>query len=279
MSKKFFSVIIPTYNRLDFLKKSIDSVLNQSFKEFEFLIIDDGSSDGTVEYLDSRSIKYLTISKRDAPQGVSRARNHGIENTSAPWVCFLDSDDQWLPSKLERQFEFIKEFPGFQINHTQERWIRNELRVNQMKKHVKGGGDQFERCLELCVISPSTVCLKRELLQKWRGFREDYLVCEDYDLWLKICATEKVGFIDEELIEKYGGHEDQLSRKFFAMDYYRVKSIKWILEHLDLSEDQRVLAKGVLIKKAEILLKGYKKHNNLDNYDEISYILNSVMGV
>ncbi len=279
MSKPFFSVVIPTYNRFELLKRSIDSVVNQSFKDFELIIIDDGSSDETLKYLESQGLNFLTVSEKNKPEGVSRARNIGVDKTKADWICFLDSDDVWMPLKLEEQYKFIENFPELKINYTQERWIRNGIRVNQPKNHKKGGGDQFEASLDGCIIGPSTVCLRRDLLMSWDGFREDYVVCEDYDLWLKISTNEEIGFIDTELIEKYGGHEDQLSRRYVAMDYYRVKSIKWVLDHIDLNEHKQIRAKEVLIKKAEILLKGYKKHDNLDNYDEIRYILDSIVGV
>jgi len=279
MSKPFFSVIIPTFNRLELLKKSIDSVLKQSFESYELIIIDDGSSDDTLEYLESQALRYLCVSDKDQPQGVSRARNIGINKTQAEWICFLDSDDIWFPSKLEEQFKFIKKFPHFKINYTQERWIRRGVRVNQRIKHQKSGGDLFNRSLEMCLIGPSTVCIRRDLLERYNGFREDFIVCEDFDLWLKVTAREEVGFIETELIEKYDGHEDQLSKRFVAMDYYRVKSIKWVLDNLELSEHKQERAREVLIKKAKILLNGYKKHDNLDNYDEISYILDSIVGV
>ncbi len=269
---KFFSVIIPTYNRKDFLERSINSVLNQSFKDYELLVVDDGSSDGTKEYLEKKGISFLSVGEQGVPVGVSKARNVGVSQTKGEWICFLDSDDEWLEDKLEKQHQFILENPEFKLVHGEERWVRNGVRVNQMKKHQKGGGDQFFRSLELCVISPSTVCLKRELYDLHKGFREDFSVCEDYDLWLKITSSEKIGFIEDELIIKYGGHEDQLSRKFKAMDYFRVKSIDWCLENLALNESQREESISVLKRKSEILMKGYQKHQNLDNFDEVHYI-------
>lgn len=266
----FFSVIIPSFNRLEFLKKAITSVQNQSFKDFEIIVVDDASKDLTEKYLSKlKDIKYLKNIKK---QGVSFSRNLAVKEARGEWLAFLDSDDQWFEQKLKYQYEYIQENKNIEILHSNERWIRNGVRVNQMKKHKKSGGDIFKRSLELCLISPSAVCLKKSLFEKMGGFREDFIVCEDYDLWLKISSEYEIGFIEEDLILKFGGHEDQLSQKYKAMDYYRIKSIDWILRNKKLKDDKKSYALEVLKRKCEILLKGYLKHNNFQNYDEILQI-------
>ncbi len=265
-----FSVIIPTYNRLEVLKRAVESVNNQTYEDYELIVVDDGSDDGTEAYLKELEIHHLRAG--ETPRGVSFARNLGVECSSGEWLAFLDSDDEWLPDKLERQLTFIEKNPLTRIVHGEERWIRNGVRVNPMKKHQKFGGDLFEASLNLCLISPSTVVLKRELFDEMQGFREDFIVCEDYDLWLKITSQEEVGFLKEELIVKYGGHEDQLSRRYRAMDYYRVKSIDWILDRGALETSKKSRAIEVLRKKSDILLSGYEKHNNLIHFDEIRKI-------
>jgi len=280
MSKPFFSVIIPTFNRRHVLSRAIDSVLNQSFKDFELIIVDDGSSDETQTYLDTiKDLQVFKTIKPEEPSGVSVARNVGVANANANWICFLDSDDEWMTQKLEKQYRWIKENPGARLVYGQERWVRNSKRVNKMNKHTKGGGDLFERSIELCLIGCSTVCLEKSLINELGGFREDFPVCEDYDLWLKVTSLYKVGFIEDELIIKYGGHKDQLSRKFKAMDYYRIKSMNWILKNRTLTPVRRELILTSMKTKCEILLKGYEKHNNLDNYAEVLYILENSVGV
>ncbi len=109
--------------------------------------------------------------------------------------------------------------------HGEEIWIRNGVRVNAMNKHQKSGGRIFKRCVDLCCISPSAVLLHRSLLADVGLFREDFPVCEDYELWLRISAFEAVGFIEEPLIKKYGGHEDQLSRSVVGMDLWRLRAL------------------------------------------------------
>jgi len=151
-------------------------------------------------------------------------------------------------------------------------WIRNGVRVNQMKKHKKSGGDQFKRSLELCCISPSSVCIEKVFFERLGGFREDFEVCEDYDLWLRVTKDHLIGFIETPLIIKYGGHEDQLSRKLKAMDLYRIKSILFIMKN-NLSIEQRKSCASTFLKKFTILEKGYKKHNRIEELSSLQLLL------
>lgn len=267
------SVIIPTFNRAATITRAIDSVLKQSYSCFELIIIDDGSTDATLEILK----KYEHIEKMkfffQENLGVSVARNRGIDMATGEYICFLDSDDEWLENKLKTQIHYLQLYPKSVCIHSNEIWIRNGSRVNQMKKHKKGGGKQFQPCLNLCLISPSTVFLKANILVELGGFRENFPVCEDYDLWLKLTSLYEIGYIDEPLIIKHGGHDDQLSRKYFGMDYYRILSIDWVLNHRDLLSDDREFAISTLIRKCHILIRGYLKHNNLKNLKEVQRIL------
>jgi glycosyltransferase involved in cell wall biosynthesis len=263
------SVIIPTYNRAYSLERAIKSVLTQSFPYYELIVVDDGSTDDTANLLEKYpQIKVIS----QANQGVSVARNNAVKQAQGKYLAFLDSDDEWLEHKLEKQYEFLQK-NDYVCVHSDEIWVRNGVRVNPMKKHQKGGGDQFKDSLSLCVISPSTIMLQKDVFNQLGGFREDYPVCEDYDLWLKLTARYKIGYIDDLLIKKFGGHQDQLSRKYFAMDFWRVRSIDEILDYQGLSMDKKEAAIVELLKKATILLKGYQKHQNLGaDYQQIKSI-------
>lgn len=267
------SVIIPTFNRKNYCQRAIESVFAGTYKNIEVIVIDDGSTDGTDELLSKCDFPIQYFKTKN--QGVSKARNFGVDKAKGQWISFLDSDDLWLENKLSKQVKLLEENPGLRLVHAEEIWIRNGVRVNQMNKHKKSGGDIFEASLKLCLISPSAVLLEKSLFIEMGGFREDFVVCEDYDLWLKIASIYPVGFVKEPLIKKFGGHDDQLSRKFFAMDYWRVRSLSWILEHRELDEDKRESVLRVLKKKCRILLNGYKKHQNFKDYDEVEKILTS----
>jgi glycosyltransferase involved in cell wall biosynthesis len=247
------SVIIPTYNRGWVIKDAIESVLAQDFKDFELIVVDDGSTDHTPEILISYQKDVRII--RQNNQGVSAARNRGIETASGRFIAFLDSDDLWLPQKLSHQVEFFNATPGALICQTEEIWIRNDIRVNPKKRHKKLSGMIFEPSLALCLISPSAVMLQRKLFDKVGIFDEKLPACEDFDLWLRISCRYPVYLIDIPLIIKRGGHGDQLSRKP-GLDKFRIQAIKKIIESNLLSESQRKAAQKALKEKAAIYAAG-----------------------
>jgi glycosyltransferase involved in cell wall biosynthesis len=261
--------------------RAIESVVNQQGVTWELIVVDDGSTDLTghivKEYIASRSqnnIHYFFIEN----SGVSNARNYGIQKAQGELIAFLDSDDEWLEGKLEMQHDYLQKNSHFPLVHSDEIWIRNGVRVNQMKKHKKGGGDIFLNSLKLCLISPSAVMIKKSILNEFDNFDPQMTVCEDYNLWLKITSKYEVGFINMPLIYKYGGHEDQLSRKYVAMDYWRVKSIDQLLRTNMVKDIYRESAIDVILKKCRVLLNGYVKHNNMDNYCEVEEIYNRHSG-
>ena len=261
------SVIIPTHNRCELLKRAVGSVLCQTFSDWELIIVDDASTDETCEYLnglDHPQIKSVILEEN---KGVSHARNRGRELATGEWIALLDSDDEWLKDRLKKQLEFAQENPDTPLIHGEEIWIRKGKRVNQKKIHQKSGGRILPRAFHLCLISPSATLMTAKLYDEMGGFREDYPVCEDYEMWLKVCCRYDVGFISEPIIRKYGGHEDQLSSRFRAMDFWRIKALDELYKkHRNfLSVEECKELKEVLLKKALILKQGYLKHNNLEN--------------
>jgi len=255
------SVIIPTYNRKNLLKRALHSASSQTFVPQEIIVVDDGSSDGTKDWVLER-FPYVRYIYQDN-SGVSSARNAGIKEAKGSWIAFLDSDDEWMPDKLEKQETAINDSKEAWLCHTNEIWIRNGVRVNQMKKHQKYGGDVFENCLDICRISPSSALIKKEVFEMVGLFDESLKVCEDYDLWLRITAVLPVIFLDEQLIIKYGGHADQLSRVDNGIEQYRIKSLEKILRSEFLSVDQSKSAKLHLLKKLKVFSNGLEKRNKL----------------
>ena len=139
------SVVIPTYNRRDTLARALDSVFAQTRTPFEVIVVDDGSNDGTSDWVREVYPEVRLLEQEN--QGVSAARNYGIREASGTWLAFLDSDDAWFPEKLASQVQALETSPDHRLCHTEEIWIRKGRRVNQMKKHRKSGGWIFERCL------------------------------------------------------------------------------------------------------------------------------------
>ncbi len=251
------SVVIPTHDRRDFLLEAIESVQGQTYKPHEIIVVDDGSNDGTGQTIRERAPGVRVI--RQPHRGVSAARNRGIREARGDYIAFIDSDDLWLPRKLEMEMEVFLENPDALVCHTDEIWIRRGVRVNPMKKHKKYGGWIYPRCLPLCIISPSSVVLKREVFEDVGLFDETLPACEDYDLWLRVTARFPVHFVEKPLIIKRGGHDDQLSRTFWGMDRFRVYALLKVLREDGLPHEWRSLTLEELKKKCRILVQGFEK--------------------
>ena len=198
------SVIIPTYNRCQLLRRALLSIYKQTVQADEIIIIDDGSTDSTRKMLGKEfpEVKY-TFQENT---GVSAARNMGVRQAIGEWFAFLYSDDEWLPNKLEKQLESLEKNPDMRICNSDEIWKRNGVRVNPKNKHNKKGGWIFQHCLPLCAMSPSSIIIHCSVFAQVGLFDLALPACEDYDLWLRITARYPVLFIDHPLIVKYGGH-------------------------------------------------------------------------
>jgi glycosyltransferase involved in cell wall biosynthesis len=255
------SVIIPVYNREATVQRAIDSVLHQTRRSDEIIVVNDASTDNTQEILKRYGdhIKVISLSENSGP---SRARNEGAKAAKSTWLAFLDSDDCWEKDKLENQTDYLRTYPFYQIIQSGEKWIRSGKRVNKCKHHEMTEGWIFEQSLERCMISPSGVLMRKSLIEQYGYFDEGLPVCEDYDLWLKISRHHPVGLDPTCSVIKYGGHVDQLSRKYPAMDKFRVQALLDLLGH---EEDERFRAKigAVLKKKLNILIQGYEKRDRL----------------
>lgn len=261
------SVVIPTFNRISLVARAIDSVLKQSLNPYEIIVVDDGSDDGTSEMIQNKYKSIKLIQQQN--NGVSAARNNGIKHAKGDWIGLLDSDDEWTEKKLENQVDRLIKTPEYDFCHTNEIWIRNGVRVNQRKKHEKYGGYIFDKCLDICRISPSSVLFRKNILDHVGWFDDQLPVCEDYDLWLRITAEYRILFIDDPLIIKYGGHDDQLSHGVEGIEFFRIKSLESLLERSELSTDNRILSIQMIIKKYNIYLNGLVKRKKQGEADQI----------
>jgi len=253
MNYPLVSVILPTFNRAWTLKDAIDSVLSQDYPNIELIIIDDGSEDNTQELLYSYKNKIMVLTQKNS--GVSAARNAGIKTSRGEFIALLDSDDAWDKRKISCQVGFFEQNPEALICQTEEIWIRNGKRVNPKIKHKKPSGMIFEPSLNLCLVSPSAVMMRRQLFEIKGYFNEDFTICEDYDLWLRVSSTLPIFLIDKPYTIKRGGHKDQLSN-FHSQDKFRIRSLLNLIKSNDLTEDQAAKAKKVLKKKCIIYGNG-----------------------
>lgn len=255
------SVVIPTYNRRATLGRCLESVFRQTRAVDQVIVVDDGSTDGTEDWIRSSFANINLVTQTN--QGVSAARNTGIQTASSQWIAFLDSDDVWLPTKIEKQIALLKANPEYKICHTEEKWIYQGSEKKIPASYRKRNGWIFEHCLPVCAISPSTAVIHCDLFDTVGLFDENLPACEDYDLWLRITASYPVALVDEPLIEKHGGQPDQLSNQR-GLDAYRIQALEKLLLTKSLNPAHRSLAIETLQSKCAILAKGAEKQGRAE---------------
>jgi glycosyltransferase involved in cell wall biosynthesis len=256
------SVVIPTYNRWNLSKRALSSVVNQTYPAHQIIVVDDGSDESLSDSLRNLfpSVQFL----RQENKGVASARNLGIKQSTGNWIALLDSDDEWEPRKLAKQMAFLEKSPELRAIHTEERWIRNGNEVTPPAYLDKSSHLLWERSLRHCLICPSSVLIHRSLFETVGHFDEKLTVCEDYDFWLRLLLEEVVGLVDEKLVIKHGGHDDQLSTTTWGMDRFRVMALQKILNNPLLSNDRRIKVIQVLHEKCGILAQGAEKRGKLE---------------
>jgi glycosyltransferase involved in cell wall biosynthesis len=264
------SVVVPTYNRAWCLAEALDSVLAQDVAGVELIVVDDGSTDDTPQLLAGYGERIRVL--RQENRGVSAARNAGIAAARGGLVAFLDSDDLWLPGKLRAQVDFFAAHPEALVCQTEELWVKDGRRVNPGRRHRKRGGMIFEPSLELCLVSPSAVMMRRELFERVGHFDEALPACEDYDLWLRVSLQHPIHLIATQLIVKRGGHADQLS-KGWGLDRYRIAAIMKLLNGDSLNELQRQVAMRVLRRKCTVYAGGCRKRGRTEEAEQYERLI------
>jgi glycosyltransferase involved in cell wall biosynthesis len=279
MQYPLISIILPTFNRESLTKRAVNSVIRQSYPNWELILVDDGSTEDNWRALvttlpnwkqslvsfsgDQKSIQLYQIDH----SGVSFARNFAIKKTNGEWICFLDSDDEWLPEKLKTQFEFHRYHPEFLFSQTRELWNKNGNVRHPLGKHKKISGRYLKESLNLCLVTVSSFMAKSNALKRFDGFRQELQTCEDYDLWNRIFLNgESIALIDEDLLVRYGGHSDQLSMKYSAMERFRLYSLLLSREEslvaghwFQVNEEDRELWDSAIRKRLGVLIRGKSK--------------------
>ena len=256
-------MIIPSFNRKRLLRTAVDSVIGQTFRDLEIIVVDDGSDDGTDALLMSYSDPRIRVISQQN-HGVSHARNRGIETARGRFIAFLDSDDHWVPEKLERAAEYIEKFPDIRIFHTNEMWSRNGRMLPQKKKHRNPTGFAYPMTLPICCISISTSVVAKDVFTDIGMFDESMEACEDYDFWLRATAKHEVFLIPEPLTIKDGGRQDQLSSSVWGLDRFRIKALEKMLSSGELSDVYYDLTLDELRKKCEIFAAGSEKRGDME---------------
>ncbi len=256
------SVIIPTFDRLPMLREAVQSVRQQTLDAWELLVVDDGSTDGTSAWLRAQpDVRALSLPSRRGP---SAARNLGAAHARGEYLAFLDSDDLFLPDKLQLQLTVLESDPDAPLCHGDEIWMRGGKELKQKKKHEKKGGSIFAHCLPMCRISPSASVIQRRCFEQLGGFDEQLEVAEDYELWLRLTCRHRVSFVPRPIIIKRGGHADQLSEKYGQIEKFRIEALRRVLARAPLTPEQRQQATEMLRQKCEIYALGCEKRGRVE---------------
>jgi glycosyltransferase involved in cell wall biosynthesis len=238
MEKDKVSVIIPTYNSEDYINEAIKSVLSQTYKNYEIIIVDDGSSDNTATLLKKYQgrLKYFYQNN----QGSAAARNLGLNNSSGEFIAFLDSDDVWFPEKLEKQVRIMKENPRLAFVFAAAYMVNESGEIVKCWDNKNEPTMDFKRLYEKNFICTSTVLLRRYCLERIGNFDENLKMSQDWDLWLRLAKKFEFKFICQPLIN-YRMHSNNITRRYDE----RIKYVLSIVNKPDIAENFSLL-KGAL---------------------------------
>lgn len=243
------SVIIPCYNRHDLVKDAIESVFFQSRKAEEIIIVDDASASPIKLDAYLPQVKIIRLKNNS---GVSAARNAAAQCAKAKYLAFLDSDDLWLPQKLERQIPAMQE-SGLPVSHCNEFWFRKGRWVNQSKQHEKYGGNIFCKILDKCRVSPSSLLIEKDFFMRCGAFDESLRACEDYELCLRIACRTDVLYIPEKMIVKRAIAANSLSAGIKHIEAIRLEILDNFIKNADLNDAQKSCAMAELERKRAIV--------------------------
>lgn len=261
------SIIVPTYNRATMIERAVNSILKQNYSSYEVIIVDDGSTDETASVIagipDNR-IRYIFLEEN---QGVAHARNVGIKKARYDYIAFLDSDDEWLPDKLELQMKEFEHSPaeiglvycrmGGLTRDGKDRFVCPH---QDFSKELLAG-DMFSFLLQLNVIGTPTMVVRKDCLEQVGGFKETLQCLEDWELILRIAKEWKIGFVNQVLVEvhKSAGSVSTNTAWYLLVRCYMVSLYR-----------QEMTKMGILKNIQEEILN-VARRNEL--FDEVSILL------
>ena len=198
------SVIIPTYNYAKYLPRAIDSVLAQTYKDFEIIVVDDGSTDHTKEVLMPYVDKIRYIYQPN--QGISAARNRGLKESQGRWIAFLDADDSWIPEKLALQIDIPAKDPLVKLIYGKVILFREDGTVVENYPTRDPGRNAQELAERLGYLPTSTIMASKDIIMKVGSFDEDLPTSEDVDLWVRIARVAKIYEVNEPILAYHYNH-------------------------------------------------------------------------
>jgi glycosyltransferase involved in cell wall biosynthesis len=250
------SVIIPTYNAARYLKEAVDSVLAQSFKDFEVLVIDDGSTDDTealMRQYATTPVRYI----RQENAGVSKARNRGIDESLGRYVAFLDADDTWDQRKLERQLSALDQNRGYHACYSAFTVGDCKLSPLELRRSKRQGTAIEDLLMRGNVVgTPSTVLCERSLIKLAGGFDPETSQCADWDMWMRLATQTDFLYLDETLV-KYRQHDANMSRNAGLLERDSVRVLEKGFAMPELTERLRAGRRAAFARNYMVLAGTY----------------------
>ncbi|AEJ60375.1 glycosyl transferase family 2 [Spirochaeta thermophila DSM 6578] len=257
------SVVIPVHNRASLLEEALASVVRQTWRDLEVIVVDDGSEDGSAEVGERRGARVVRMAHCGRP---GKVRNVGVEHARGDLVAFLDSDDLWEPEKLSRQMAVWegRAGEGIPLVHAREVWMRKGRIVSQAGQVHRREGDVFPWAVRKCIIGPSTVLMERRVFEDLGGFREDLEIAEDYEFWLRLTDRYPVAYLDEPVVVKRAGDWEQLSEKYGHIEVFRIMALKPLVDEDVFLPEHRGVAREELLRKCEVHARGARKRGRME---------------
>lgn len=262
------SIVIPTHKRVNLLKKTINSALNQTYKDTEIIVVSDGYDKETDVYMktiENSQIKYYVY---ETNKGANYARNYGVKHSEGEYIAFLDDDDQWEKDKLEKQYTEVTKNNEFGLVYTGNKQIYVDTNDSYTYEPTISGDLSKEIFSKNYIGSTSSVLIKKEIFNEVNGFDEKLGALQDYDLWIRVCQITKIGVISKPLLIYYNDrNRDQISNQIDKYEdaalQIKEKYNEFFLENNELEEKFSLFISKVIIKK-------YLRNNNNDIAKKIS---------
>lgn len=230
-----FSVIIPLFNKAPYVTKAIDSVTAQTLRDVEIVVVDDGSTDGSVDIaekaLADSGCEYQLL--RQPNSGVSTARNNGVDASHGDYICFLDADDWWAPTFLERMNWLTSTYPDAGIYGSNYYYVKNG-RQRVCVPNAETGYINYCKVYAESLAMPlwtGAVCMRRTTFDEMGGFKPHLKLGEDFDLWIRIALSHKVAFLNEPL--SYYNQESDPTWRLVGRLHDPAQHMLWNLDYLE----------------------------------------------
>ena len=255
------SVIVTTYNRPEYLSETLDAIFSQTYRNFEVILIDDGSRENYVDIYKEKYPELILIKKKNA--GLSAARNTGVEHSTGEWIAFCDDDDVWVVDKLERQVEAIDVDPNVGLIHGRIEYIDKNGKRQKPKSYVdtsyyKRRGNSFLKAIEMVLVKSPTPLIKRAVFDQAGGFNEKIKVGEDCEFYMKMAFYTRFLYLDETLA-KYRLHDlgqlSQKSEQYLLISAFQLNFVKAKKRQMSLNTYLSALKSVVRVHLTEL-------HNN-----------------